>query len=260
LHAAFRGLPNNVPYPHLYILIAIFFLTSVLSVVTGSTSLITVPVMISLGIEAHVAVATNMLALTFMSIGGSVPFVRSGSIRRTYLPASILLTIAGSVLGAFLLLAIPVRALRLTVAITMIMVTVFTLLKGGLGLSTTEARVSRRTAMAGYLVTFLLAVYGGFFSGGYVTMLTAAFVVLFGMTFLQAVATTKVLNIFSSAVATALFLWRGIVDVKLGIILGAAMFLGALLGGRIALQLSAVWLRRIFITAVLGLAVKMLWP
>lgn len=244
---------------HLYILIAVFFFTSVLSVVTGSTSLITVPAMISLGMEAHVAVATNMLALTFMSVGGSAPFLRSGSIRRKYLPASILLTVVGSALGAFLLLAAPVRALRLTVAAAMIAVTIFTLLKRDLGLSTTEVLISRWDAIAGYFVTFLLAVYGGFFSGGYVTMLTAAFVVLFGMTFLQAVATTKVINVFSSAVAAALFFWRGIVDVKLGIILGAAMFLGALLGARIVLKLSTVWLRRIFIVAVLGLAVRMLW-
>ena len=249
-----------MPQTHLYILIAIFFFTSVLSVVTGSTSLITVPAMISLGMEAHVAVATNMLALTFMSVGGSVPFLRSGSIRRTYLPASILLTVVGSALGALLLLAVPVRALRLMVALAMIALTIFTLLKRNLGLSTTEVRISRWAAMAGYSVTFLLAIYGGFFSGGYVTMLTAAFVVLFGVTFLQAVATTKVINVFSSAVATAVFLWRGIVDVNLGIVLGAAMLLGALLGARIVLQLSAVWLRRIFIVAVLGLAVKMLWP
>jgi uncharacterized protein len=30
--------------------------------------------MIALGIEANVAVATNMLALSFMSVGGSLPF------------------------------------------------------------------------------------------------------------------------------------------------------------------------------------------
>ncbi len=53
----------------IFTLVTMFFLTSVISVVTGSTSLITVPVMIALGIEAHVAVATNMLALTFMSVG-----------------------------------------------------------------------------------------------------------------------------------------------------------------------------------------------
>jgi uncharacterized membrane protein YfcA len=106
----------------------------------------------------------------------------------------------------------------------------------------------------------LLAIYGGFFSGGYVTMLTAAFVLLFGMTFLQAVATTKVINVFSSGIATAVFIWRGVVDLKLGLILGVSMFLGALLGSRIALFLSTVWLRRIFIGAVLALAVKLLLP
>ena len=43
-------------------LILIFFLTSVVSVVTGSTSLITVPVMIAVGIEPHVAVAMVIFA------------------------------------------------------------------------------------------------------------------------------------------------------------------------------------------------------
>ena len=62
----------------LSVLIAVFYFTSVISVVTGSTSLITVPVMIALGIEAHVAVATNMLALTFMSVVGSLPFIGRG--------------------------------------------------------------------------------------------------------------------------------------------------------------------------------------
>jgi hypothetical protein len=38
------------------------------------------------------AIATNMLALTFMSVGGSLPFIRNGAIRRSYLPVSIFLT------------------------------------------------------------------------------------------------------------------------------------------------------------------------
>jgi uncharacterized protein len=244
--------------PKLVFLIAIFFLTSVLSVVTGSTSLITVPAMISLGMEPHIAITTNMLALTFMSVGGSLPFIRNGAVRRSHLPVSIFLTVIGSGLGALLLLAVPVRALRLTVSVAMIAVTVFTLTKPDIGLSAREVPVTTWAVLTGYLMTFLLAVYGGFFSGGYVTMLTASFVVLFGMSFLQSVATTKVVNAFSSAVATAVFLSHGVVNWKLGVILGIAMFCGAMLGGRIALQLSSTWLRRVFIAAVLGLAIKML--
>jgi uncharacterized membrane protein YfcA len=247
-----------MPAAKLLALVGVFFLTSIVSVVTGSTSLITVPVMISFGMEPHIAIATNMLALLFMSVGGSVPFLRSKAIRRDCLPMSILLTVVGSGLGAMLLLTVPLRALKLTIALAMIAVTVFTLAKPGLGLSKAERPPSRSAALTGHLVTLLLAVYGGFFSGGYVTLLTSSFVILFGMTFLQSVATTKVINIFSSAIATAVFLWRGVIDAKLGMILGMAMFLGALLGGHVALNLHPVWLRRIFITAVLGLAAKML--
>ena len=57
-----------------------------------------------------------------------------------------------------------------------------------------------------------------------------------------------------------MFVWRGVVDLKLGIILSVSMFLGALVGGRIALFLSTVWLSRIFIAALLALAVKLLLP
>jgi uncharacterized membrane protein YfcA len=96
-----------MPASKLLSLVLIFFFTSLISVVTGSTSLITVPVMIEFGIDPHVAVATNMMALIFMSLGGSIPFAREGVIERRLLPASIVLTLVGSALGALLLLRIP---------------------------------------------------------------------------------------------------------------------------------------------------------
>ena len=101
----------SVSASKLCILIGVFFLTSVVSVVTGSTSLITVPVMIALGIEAHIAVATNMLGLPFMSLGGSLPFIGKGVVRSNRLLRLIVLTIVGSGLGALLLLNVPLKTL-----------------------------------------------------------------------------------------------------------------------------------------------------
>lgn len=234
-------------------LIGIFFFTSVVSVVTGSTSLITVPAMIAVGIEPHVAVATNMLALIFMSAGGSLPFVRGNLIPRKHLPTLLALTAIGSILGAVILLSISARSLQLTVAVAMVCIAAFVMWKPDMGEK--ELSPSSAAIFLGYLSTFLLSVYGGFFSGGYVTMLTAVFVAFFGMTFHQSVATTKVANIFSSVVATGIFLWRGIVDIRLGLVLGVAMFVGAAIGGQFALRMNAVWLRRAFVAAVLILAV-----
>jgi uncharacterized membrane protein YfcA len=248
-----------MPLPKLLVLAAVFFLTSIISVVTGATSLITVPVMIALGIEPHVAVATNMFALIFLSAGGLAPFWKSGMVLRRELPLMTILTIAGSVAGALLLLKVPMRGLQLTIAVAMIAVAVFSLVKRDMGTTRNKSPVSPKKAILGYALTLALAVYGGFFSGGYVTMLTAVFAMFFHMTFVESIAATKLMNLFSSIVAVSIFAWRGIVDWRLGLILGIAMFLGGLLGGTIALRMNAVWLRRIFLTAVLALAARMLY-
>jgi uncharacterized membrane protein YfcA len=239
-------------------LLLICFLTSLVSVVTGSTSLITVPVLLQWGIAPRTALATNMLALTCMSVGGTVPFIGKNAIDRTRLPLLIAFTLASSLLGAWLVLLVPSEAIPLIVALAMIAVTVFAMAQPTAGIVPAAGVHSRTAEIAGYMATFVLGLYGGFFSGGYVTLLTVAYVAFFRMTFVEAVSITKVINIFSSLVATLVFLWRGLIDYQLGILLGAVMFLGANLGGHLALKMPNVWLRRVFLIAVVVLALKML--
>jgi uncharacterized protein len=242
----------------LTLLIVIFFLTSIISVVTGSTSLITVPVLLQFGIAPRTALATNMLALTCMSVGGTLPFVGKSTIDRTRLPLLIVLTLVSSPLGALLVLIVPSNALPFSIALAMMAVTVFSLAQPTAGIVPVAGAHSRTAEIAGYVVTFALGLYGGFFSGGYVTLLTAAYVALFRMTFVEAVSITKVINIFSSLVATLVFMWSGLIDYRLGIMLSVAMFLGASIGGHIALKIPNVWLRRVFLTAVVILALTIL--
>jgi hypothetical protein len=56
----------------------------------------TVPVIIEFGIDPHAAVATNMMALIFMSLGGSLPFARKDLLELCLLPVCIALTLVGS--------------------------------------------------------------------------------------------------------------------------------------------------------------------
>jgi uncharacterized membrane protein YfcA len=234
----------------------LFFLTSVVGVVTGSNSLITVPAMFLFGIDPRVAVATNMFGLTFMAVGGTLPFLGKGRIDRARLPLLVVLTLMGSVIGALLVLLVSSRRLPLIISISMIAVAAFTLLKRDVGVIPPDTAPTRMTEVVAYALTFALGIYGGFFSGGYVTMLTAVFVALFRMTFVEAVATTKLVNVFSSLIATVIFMWRGLVDYKLGVLLGLSMFAGAFVGARVALKLNNLWLRRIFLATVMLLALK----
>jgi uncharacterized protein len=166
-------------------LILIFFLTSAISVVTGSTSLITVPAMLQFHIEPRTALATNMFALTFMSVGGTLPFLRSPDKNRERLPLLAGLTLIGSVIGAFLLLWVPTRSVPTIVSIAVIAVAAFSVFYRKSGMQESAVAPSPKAEIMGYLLTFLLGIYGGFFSGGYVTILTAVYVAVFRFTFVR---------------------------------------------------------------------------
>ena len=114
-----------MPAINLVVLIIVFFITTVVGVVTGSNSLITVPVMFQLGIDEKVAVATNMFGLTFMSIGASIPFLRQGKINVRRISPMIVLTIIGSAMGAALLGRITNEAIKVIVSAAMIAMAVF---------------------------------------------------------------------------------------------------------------------------------------
>jgi len=196
-----------------------------------------------------------MFALIFMSIGGTIPFLKGDSLKRKDLPLLSILTVIGSILGALLVIIIPAQTMPFLISIAMIVITIFSVINSQKGVEKKE-KPSAIAQKIGYLLTFLLGIYGGFFSGGYVTTLTASYVGFFNMTFMEAVAVTKVLNIFSSLIATLIFMTQGLVDYKLGIILGITMFFSAMLGAKFAIKLSNLWLRRIFLVTVIILAIR----
>ena len=242
----------------LILLILVFLATSFVGVVTGSNSLIAVPVMFQFGVDPKVAVATNMFGLVFMSIGGTIPFLRKGTIDMRKISPLLVLTLISSAIGAVVVGHISNTSIKLIVSVAMILVGVFILVKRDAGVDEL-VQISRRSLIVTFVLTFLLGIYGGIFSGGYVTVLTAVLVAFFGMQFTEAVASTKLINVVSSAIATVVFMWQGLVDYGIGIILGTTMFVGAYIGAHYATKLNDLWLKRIFLTTVFVLAIKTLY-
>jgi uncharacterized membrane protein YfcA len=242
----------------LILMLVVFFVTCAIGVVTGSNSLITVPLMFQFGIEPRVAVATNMFGLTFMSVGAAIPFVGKNVFDRRRMPWLLILTLIGSALGAALVGLISSQMMPVIVSISMLFVAVFSLVRRNVGVQKNENQTPFGEFLT-YALTFLLGIYGGLYSGGYTTMLTAIYVSFAGMTFTEAVANTKLINIFSSLIATLIFAWQGLIDYQLGIILAITMFIAAYIGAKFVTKISDLWLRRIFLATVLILAAKILF-
>lgn len=242
----------------LFIAIAVlFFVTSAIGVVTGSNSLITVPVMFQLGIDEKVAIATNMFGLTFMAAGGSIPFLRAGNIDLHKIWPLLVVTALGSALGAALVGLISNEGLKLLVSAAMIVVAVFILFNIQPSENTISASLKRPGLMI--FLAFGLAIYGGLYSGGYVTVLTAMLVAFSAMPFGEAVGSTKLINLVSSTVATIVFIFQGLVDFWLGSLLAVAMFSGAYAGAHFASRMSETPLKWIFLSTVALLAIKTLY-
>jgi uncharacterized membrane protein YfcA len=140
----------------------------------------------------------------------------------------------------------------------MITVAVFTLWRRESGAAEGRSAVLPNKVVV-YPLALILAVYGGLYSGGYVTVLTAMLAAFFAMPFAEAVGTTKLINVFSSLVATIIFMWQGLVDYRLGGILAVVMFAGAYVGAHYASRMNEKWLRRIFLSTVILLGIKTLY-
>lgn len=234
----------------LVLIVLVYFVATAVGVVTGGNSLITVPVLFQAGIDPKVAIATNMFGLLFMSIGASIPFFREGKIDVRKLCPLIALTVVASAIGAAIIGSVRSEIVPIVVAVSMIVVVSFIFFGP---LKRERSRVRLVPALA---LTFALGIYGGLYSGGYMTMLTAVFVAFLGMGITEAIAGTKLVNAFSSLVATIVFIWQGLVDFRLGTILAVTMFFAAFVGAKTVLLLDEIWLKRIFLGIVVLLAIK----
>ena len=205
--------------------------------------------MMDLHIPVRTALATNMFTLTVMSVGSVIPFVRGAEVDRQRALPLVILTLIGSTVGALLVFVVPSEWLPKIIPFAMLFVLGFLLLK---------PKVGKLRSRAGYIAAFILAIYGGFFSGGYVTMLIAACTFFFGYSLLRAIVMARLMNVASSLIATSIFAWHGTIDWKLAAITGTAAFAGGVAGGRMARLMPERLLRFIFVAAVAGLAIKAL--
>src|SRR6185312_4680200 len=164
----------------------------------------------------------------------------------------------GAITGGNSLINVPLMitvgmAPRQAVATNMFAVVFMALHKKGAPAAPTPGR-----RMAGYLGTALLGVYGGFFSGGYTTLMTVLCTVCFGLTMIESVAVTKPVNLLSCAAASVVFFAGGLIDLRVGVPLAAANLVGGWLGAHAALKGGDRFVRLLFLLTVSALAAKLL--
>jgi uncharacterized membrane protein YfcA len=236
------------------ILTAVMLATGAMGAITGGNSLVNVPVMITVGMAPRQAVATNMFAVLFMTVSATARFARAGMLRRRILLPIGILTVLTSALGALIAVKLSEQVVKLVVGVSMAALVVFiALYRKAEPPAPTPAR-----RWAGLIGTAVLGVYGGFFSGGYTTLMTVLCTVCFGLTMIESVALTKPVNLMSNLAACAVFFAGGLVDLRVGLPLALANLAGGWVGAHAALKGGDRFVRALFLATVAGLAAKLL--
>ena len=247
----------------LCILCVATFLVSILGVVTGGHSMLTVPLMIFFGMAPAAAVATNRFANMFLAGSGISEYYRNRKIPLRFVWPFVVAAIPGGALGAFLVTRLSGDLIRTVIGVCMLVIVFVSFFFRNKGLADlTTFEFPRWRFWLGVVVAFFIGAYWGFFGGGGMTLFTVFLTVTFGFSLLQSVGSSNIAMGASSLLASVVFFFDGAIDLWIGLAMGVAMAGGAWIGAHLSIKIGNVWVKRIFTLMILFMAIKMItgWP
>lgn len=246
----------DAPTEIILLLAAAGFVAGFVDSIAGGGGLITVPVLMLAGFSPVAALGTNKLQGLFGSGSATLSYAARGQVDlRKQMPMA-LLSCAGGALGALLASLVPGEWLRAALPFVLVAIALYFALKPNMG---DVDRAQRITPLVfGATIVPAIGFYDGLFGPGTGSFLMLAFVGLAGFGMLKATAHTKLLNFASNLGGFAVFAAIGVVAWKVGLIMGAAQFLGARVGAALAVRVGARLIKPLLILTCLALAVRLL--
>ena len=177
---------------------------------------------------------------------------------RLVLPAAVAAFLAALV-GAWIATAIPPDRFRALVPVLLTLVLAYTLLHRDFGLEHRPRGLGRRGRLLGAAGAGVIGLYDGFFGPGTGSFLMFLFVRGFGLDFLHASASAKVVNAAANAAAILLFGLTGELMWLLGLAMAVSNVTGAQVGSHLAIKRGSGFVRGVFLLVVGALIAKTAW-
>jgi hypothetical protein len=225
--------------------------------VAGGGGLITLPALLSCGLDPRHALGTNKFQASFGSGCATWHYARAGTVDLNDCRRSFALSALGAGLGTLVVQQLDPTLLRRAIPVLLSVVAIYVLLRPALGAADRQPRMKR--GAFDLLFVFGIGFYDGFFGPGSGTFWTMAFVLALGFNLTRATGYTKVVNFASNLTSLAFFLCAGQVFFAAGLAMGVGQLLGARLGARMVVKRGTQFIRPVFITMVLALTAKLLY-
>jgi len=241
---------------HILLLAVAAFVAGFIDSIAGGGGLITVPALLLAGYGPVQTLATNKLQSLFGSGSATLAYAKRGLVDLKTQGSQAVMSAIGAALGALVAAHVPASLLRAALPVLLVAIAVYFALKHDLS----DDDRHRRLPAAAFAFGFVPAIgfYDGVFGPGTGSFFMLGFVALAGYGVLKATAHTKLLNFASNVGAFAVFAFAGVVDWRVGLVMGAAQFAGARIGAHTAIRGGARLIRPLLVIVCVALAIRLL--
>jgi uncharacterized membrane protein YfcA len=223
----------------------------------GGGSVITIPILIeAVGLSPVTANGTNRVAILLQNVVAVATFQRSGALPWRAVMPLLPAVLVGAAAGAYAGTQMDPDAMRKVFAFVIVLVALSAVFrpKRWLGGAENRLREPLRT-----LVFLAIGFYGGFVHAGVGFLLLAGLVLGGGMDLVRGNAAKVAIVLAYTALALALFLLHGQVNLLAGVVLAIGNMTGAFVAARLAIRKGADWIPWVLLVAALVAGAKMLF-
>jgi uncharacterized protein len=230
-----------------------------INTLASSGSAITLPILVFLGFEPHVANATNRLNVLAAACASAVVFARQGKIDWAHVPHVLAPILAGAVLGAMLADRLPHYDLNWVIILAVVMSLILISIGTNRFLKAAP-RPQRTFGVLPMVLLFLVGIWAGLIVLDSYTFLLLTLVLAIGYDLIGANAMKAVTGIGFSTAAIAWFAYRAEVKWVAGALMSVGAMTGAWLGAQLAAsERSKVWVFRVLVVTIIGEIVRLVW-
>ena len=241
------------------LLMLVSFLAAIMGTMVGMAMLVLLPVMIFLGIPVHTAVATGRFSMVGISLGNIGQFSRKQKIELKYVVPFAVAGVIGALVGASFMVMVNENMLKKTIGIFMILISVLFLLEDFLRLKAKKSEISRNHHLLSIAAGFFVGSYIGTIGGGGATIIIFMLVLIYGLSFYDAIANQKAIVLPISIIATLVFMYQGLIDYTIGIPLFIVNIAGGWIGAHLMLKFKPVWLKMVLVPLSILLAIRLIF-
>ncbi|MCG6201241.1 sulfite exporter TauE/SafE family protein [Psychromonas antarctica] len=240
------------------LIMAVGLCAGFIDAIVGGGGMLTVPTLLSLGLPPHLTLGTNKLSACFASGTAAYTYFRKQLFNPHFWLQSFYSTLLGALVGTIVINLIATQWLEKVLPLIILGVALYSLFNrmadtGDFELpdSSVALRIKQR------LQGFILGFYDGSAGPGAGAFWVISTMRLYRLNILLASGVAKSMNFTSNLTSLVIFIYFGQVNWFIGLTMGSCLMIGAYIGAHSAIYFGAKFIRPIFITIVLIMAINL---